>query len=191
MADRSKTVEENVPGEFFVDTTCIDCDACRQLAPAVFGDAPSTSRVHSQPRDESTRRAAEHALLACPVGAIGTRTKIDVRAALRDFPLILDNNVYFCGFNSARSYGGNSYFFTHAGGNWLIDSPRFTRNLVHRFTALGGIRYIFLTHRDDVADAAQYAKTFGSERIIHRYERSAQPDAERVLDGEEPITIAP
>lgn len=146
MADRSKTVEENVPGEFFVDATCIDCDACRQLAPTVFGDVPSTSRVHTQPSGESTRRDAEHALLACPVGAIGTHDKIDLRAALDDFPLLLDNNVYFCGFNSARSYGGNSYFFTHSGENRLIDAPRFTRHLVDRFTALGGIRYIFLTH---------------------------------------------
>ena len=39
MADRRRAVAENVPGDFFVDETCIDCDACRQLAPEVFADA--------------------------------------------------------------------------------------------------------------------------------------------------------
>ena len=33
MANFNKRVPENVPGEFFVDFTCIDCDTCRQLAP--------------------------------------------------------------------------------------------------------------------------------------------------------------
>ena len=37
MANAKKQVAENVPGDFFVDSTCIDCDACRQIAPAVFG----------------------------------------------------------------------------------------------------------------------------------------------------------
>ena len=37
MANPKKRVPENVPGDFFVDSTCIDCDTCRQIAPAVFG----------------------------------------------------------------------------------------------------------------------------------------------------------
>ena len=32
MANPKKRVPENVPGDFFVDSTCIDCDACRQIA---------------------------------------------------------------------------------------------------------------------------------------------------------------
>ncbi len=42
----------------------------------------------------------------------------------------------------------------------------------------GGVRTIFLTHRDDVADAHLYAKHFGAERIIHRQDAGAQKDAE-------------
>ena len=72
-----------------------------------------------------------------------------------------------------------------------IDSPRFVEHLARRFADLGGIRYIFLTHRDDVADADKYAARFGATRIIHRLERSAQPDAERLLDGFDPIELAP
>jgi hypothetical protein len=36
MANIKKRLPENVEGEFFVDSTCIDCDACRQLAPGTF-----------------------------------------------------------------------------------------------------------------------------------------------------------
>ena len=49
MANPKKRVPENVPGDFFVDSTCIDCDACRQIAPTVFGEAAETSFVKAQP----------------------------------------------------------------------------------------------------------------------------------------------
>lgn len=45
MANPNKRVPENAPGDFFVDSTCIDCDTCRQIAPQVFGEAPGTSFV--------------------------------------------------------------------------------------------------------------------------------------------------
>ena len=32
MANPKKRAPENVPGDFFVDSTCIDCDARRQIA---------------------------------------------------------------------------------------------------------------------------------------------------------------
>jgi len=104
--------------------------------------------------------------------------------------LTLEEPVSYCGFNSPKSYGGNSYFVRHPDGNWLIDSPKFLPRLVRRFEALGGIARIFLTHSDDVADADRYAKHFGGRRIIHRAELHAQPDAEIVLDGDKPASLA-
>ncbi len=56
---------------------------------------------------------------------------------------------------------------------------------------MGGIAYIFLTHSDDVAEAAKFAHQFSARRIIHRLELSSQPGAEIVIDGEEPLEIAP
>lgn len=49
MANPRKRVPENVAGDFFVDSTCIGCDACRQIAPSVFGEAAETSFVKAQP----------------------------------------------------------------------------------------------------------------------------------------------
>ncbi len=191
MANYSKQVPMNVPGDFFVDSTCIDCDACRQLAPGVFGEASDTSFVHSQPESPQERRSALHALLSCPTGSIGCLAGDDPKAAMDDFPMILEAPVFYCGFNSPKSYGGNSYFVQHARGNWLIDSPKFLPALVRQFERLGGIDHIFLTHRDDVADADKYARRFSARRVIHRHELVYQPDAETILDGFEPVELAP
>ena len=191
MADRRKRLPNNVDGEFFVDSTCINCDACRQLAPATFADSGDYSYVFAQPVDAASRRAALRALLACPTASIGAEDKAGARAAVEDFPMPIEDGVFYCGFNSEKSFGGNSYFVRHPEGNWLIDSPRYVEHLVRHFEQAGGVSRIFLTHSDDVADAAKYAARFGSRRIIHRLELSSQPEAEIVLDGKDPVRLAP
>jgi glyoxylase-like metal-dependent hydrolase (beta-lactamase superfamily II)/ferredoxin len=191
MATREQAVPENVPGAFFVDRTCIDCDTCRQLAPATFGETAEYSYVQLQPRTAAEKRAALQALIACPTGSIGGAVRGEPSEVVGDFPLPVADGVSYCGFCSRHSFGGSSYFVEHPDGNWLVDSPRFVEHLARRFAERGGIRYIFLTHRDDVADADRYAGRFGAERIIHRLELAAQPDAERVIDGFEPIELTP
>jgi glyoxylase-like metal-dependent hydrolase (beta-lactamase superfamily II) len=99
--------------------------------------------------------------------------------------------VYYCGLNSRKSFGATSYFMVHPKGNWLVDSPRFTPHLLRRFEAMGGIRYIILTHEDDVADAARFASHFGASRIIHCDDSPAQPEAEIQIDGVAPVVIEP
>jgi ferredoxin len=73
MADPNDRVPENVPGTYYVDTNCIDCDVCRDTSPANFtrADAPGYSFVFRQPRSDAERALCEEALLACPVEAIG------------------------------------------------------------------------------------------------------------------------
>ncbi len=183
MADFKKIVPQNVAGEFFVDSTCIDCDTCRQLAPAVFEDGGNTSFVQRQPKTPEEAQAAFRALLACPTGSIGTLHKNKASEIMDDFPLKIEDGVFYCGFNSPKSYGGNSYFIRHPEGNWLIDSPKFLPHLARKFGEAGGIRTIFLTHQDDVAEAAHYAEKFGSQRIIHEEDKDAQPGAEIIVKG--------
>ena len=64
MANLKKRVPENVPGDFFVDSTCIDCDACRQIASSVFGEAAETSFVKAQP--SRAPNGDKHCRLYCP-----------------------------------------------------------------------------------------------------------------------------
>ncbi len=193
MADPKKRLDTNVAGNFFVDATCINCDTCRQLAPRSFEEVGEFSAVTTQPDGDERLRQAYQALLACPVGSIGTERgdKARLKEAMSSFPLLLDGGVYYCGFNSEKSFGANSYLIQHPDGNWLIDSPRYIKHLVDAFERMGGIRYIFLTHEDDVADAAQYAARFGASRIIHRADAEAVPDAEWIVDGLETLSLAP
>lgn len=191
MADQKKRLPNNAVGEFFVDSTCIDCDTCRQLAPATFVEEGDFSVVRTQPAGVEDRRRAFQALVACPTGSIGAANPTEVRAAAQDFPMELETGVYYCGFNSEKSFGGNSYFVRHGEGNWLIDCPRWNLGLVKRLEELGGVSRIFLTHRDDVADCAAYARHFGAQRIIHREELAAQPESEIVMEGAEPLELAP
>lgn len=73
MADKSNKQPLNVPGKFFVDTECIDCDVCRQTAPNYFkaNEEDGYSYVYKQPETEQGREECEEALEACPVEAIG------------------------------------------------------------------------------------------------------------------------
>ena len=52
MAKLSRRLAGNVPGDFYVDDSCIDCDACRQIAPAVFREHGDLSIVYRQPSDD-------------------------------------------------------------------------------------------------------------------------------------------
>src|SRR5690349_21615539 len=102
MADRAKQVPENIPGEFFVDSTCIDCDTCRQLAPSNFAEAAEYSYVHHQPGTPAETRAALQALVACPTASIGAAQS--ARDAAHDFPMQVEAEVSYCGFASEKSF---------------------------------------------------------------------------------------
>ena len=193
MADPKQRLDTNVQGNFFVDATCINCDTCRQLAPDSFQEVGDCSAVTIQPEGDERLHQAYQALLACPVGSIGTQRsdKTRLQQAMSSFPLLIEGGVFYCGFNSEKSFGANSYFIRHSDGNWLVDSPRYVKHLVDALERMGGLRYIFLTHEDDVADAARYAARFGATRIIHRADAEAMPDAEWIVDGSDSIPLAP
>src|SRR4051794_18483766 len=107
MAGVRKKGAGNVGGGVFVGSTCIDCDACRQLAPRTFADAGEYSSVYRQPQNGAEEREAVRALLACPTGSIGTLHSNKAREVKHDFPLVLEEEVSYAGFNSPKSYGGN------------------------------------------------------------------------------------
>jgi glyoxylase-like metal-dependent hydrolase (beta-lactamase superfamily II)/ferredoxin len=191
MADSTLRLANNAPGDVFVDRTCIDCDTCQHLAPSVFDSAGGRSYVRRQPQSDDEIAAALRAVVACPVGAIGDERHRSLTGALAAFPLKIDGPVSDLGFHARSSYGATSYLLELPDGNWMIDSPRWNAGLTAAIGRRGGISTIFLTHRDDVADAARYARHFGAQRIIHTYERSAMPDAEIVIEGDDAVTCGP
>lgn len=73
MAEVDQKYEDNVPGVFYVDNTCIDCDACREAAPDNFNrnDDGGYSFLDKQPESEDEYQLCLDALDSCPVEAIG------------------------------------------------------------------------------------------------------------------------
>jgi glyoxylase-like metal-dependent hydrolase (beta-lactamase superfamily II)/ferredoxin len=187
MADARRRLPDNAAGEFFVDDTCIDCDTCRQIAPATFHDHGGQSSVHRQPAGDHERRRALQALVACPTASIGSAADPgEVAGAAASYPEPIDGDVWFCGFTSEKTYGGWSYLITRPearGGNVLVDSPRFTEPLARRLGDLGGIRLMVLTHRDDVGDHTAFARAFGCTRVMHAADGAGRLGVERVLTG--------
>lgn len=192
MAHLDQRRAENVSGDFYVDSSCIDCDTCRWMAPEVFTSAGEQSSVYHQPGNEIERRRSLQALLACPTASIGTIEKPkDIKDAQQSFPIPVAENVYHCGYHAQSSYGAASYIIKHPEGNILVDSPRFAPPLVKRLEEMGGIRYLYLTHRDDVADHQKYTAHFGCKRILHKDDIvSDTRDVEIQLTGTEPYQLA-
>jgi ferredoxin len=193
MAHLNQRRAQNVSGDFYVDSSCIDCDTCQWMVPEVFHEAGGQSAVYHQPISETERLRSLQALLACPTSSIGTvETPKDIKAAQQSIPILVEDNVYHCGYHSESSYAATSYFIQHPEGNVLVDSPRFAPPLVKRLEEMGGVRYMYLTHRDDVADHQKYAEHFGCKRILHSDDiTSGTRDVEMQLTGFEPIELAP
>ena len=73
MADASNRYEQNIQGKFYVDDQCIDCDLCRETAPANFkrDDDGGHSFVFKQPESAEGEGLCKEAMEGCPVEAIG------------------------------------------------------------------------------------------------------------------------
>jgi glyoxylase-like metal-dependent hydrolase (beta-lactamase superfamily II)/ferredoxin len=191
MANPRERLPDNAEGPFYVDRSCIDCDACRRIAPETFAEGSDHSFVARQPGDEAARRRALMALVACPTGSIGTVTRQDTASAVAAFPETVTEEVSFCGFTSRDSFGAWSYFVERPAGNVLVDSPRAVHRLLQELDRRGGVETMFLTHRDDVADHAAFARRFACRRVLHEADGSAgTAEVELMLRGTGPVALA-
>ncbi|AKG21986.1 MBL fold metallo-hydrolase [Calothrix sp. 336/3] len=191
MANVNLRRSHNIEGDFYVDSSCIDCDTCRWMAPQIFTQIDEQSAVYHQPDNTQERLAALQALLSCPTASIGTLSKPqDIKNAQETFPIPIENDVYHCGYHSEKSYAAASYFLQE--GNILVDSPRFTPPLVQRLEKLGGVKYMYLTHRDDIADHQKFAEHFHCQRILHQDDISTNTQTVEIkLSGKENFSLTP
>ena len=192
MANLQFRLPENVPGDFFIDSSCIDCDTCSQLAPRTFRDHGEQCSVYHQPETDDEIELALMALVACPTGSIGSTNKHDFQIGINRFPQLLEDNVYFCGFTSESSFGAWSYLIKRPaakGGNVLIDSPRFASRLVKRIETMNGVQRMLLTHQDDIADHQRFHRKFNCQRTMHAADGAHRLGMEQVIEGQEPFVL--
>ena len=181
--------------EFRINERCIDCGTCWTFDPDHFATGAGTAVVAHQPVGASSQRQALLALQACPVAAIETSRALQRTTPADGFPSWICSHaagdVFYCGWASQRSFGARSWLIQRADGNVMVDVPRWSAPLARRIQAMGGLAQIVLTHRDDVADHQRWAQAFACERWIHRGDADAAPSAEQVLEGQEPLELAP
>jgi len=156
MAKIQLSHQLNAPGSLFVDTTCIDCGTCFHLCPDIFQKAQDASFVKDQPQSLTEWGQAKAALISCPTNSLGVKSPSeDFRIASDGLPQLITDEIYYCGYTARSSFGASSYLIRRPDGNILVDSPRFHPHLVKKLEDLGGVAWLFLTHRDDVADHVQ------------------------------------
>lgn len=170
-------------GNFFVDSSCIDCDTCRWLAPETFARHGAQSAVHTQPESHAGRLRAAGAAVACPTGSIRTVAPVpeakDAAQSMFPLPVNEDKTVFYMGFTSEKTFAASSWLVITEETACLIDCPRFNSKLARRVDALlsemgrpgGSLDFIVLTHKDDVAGHSEWAKRYPSaKRVIHALE---------------------
>lgn len=71
-ADKVEKCKKNAPGPRYVDTQCIDCDVCQEIAPTLFKRDPDGgfAYVVHQPATAIEKKQYEEAKRSCPVQAI-------------------------------------------------------------------------------------------------------------------------
>jgi ferredoxin len=73
MADKASKQPENVPGPWYVDTTCTPCRVCLDEAPNLlkYNDDETAVFFFKQPENDEETAAAQRAMEVCPTLAIG------------------------------------------------------------------------------------------------------------------------
>ena len=73
MANKTDQWPQNATGKFYVDRTCIACDACCIAAPNNFKmhEEDGHAYLSKQPQSEAEEEQCKEAMDGCPVEAIG------------------------------------------------------------------------------------------------------------------------
>lgn len=170
-------------GDWFVDTRCIDCGTCREIAPGLFGEDSGLAVVRRQP-GSGEELDAWLAAQACPTTSIGTISRRPRPGRLYPREIQPGSGVFDLGYCSEDSFGASAWLVVRPAGNVLVDSPRFTEALARPLEELGGVAHVAFTHRDDVADGRRWAERFGARSWIHADDHSAAPWTTDVLTEE-------
>ncbi|MDC0678958.1 MBL fold metallo-hydrolase [Sorangium atrum] len=181
-------------GELFVTRKCCGAGTCRNYAPELLGEVAPASDLREgrrlsvlpgsyedgaftgvlrQPRSKEDLMAARTAAAACPFGAIKLKPgaararRGDLGSPWRGFPRPIEDHVWVIGQPSIKNFGAVSYFIERDGGGVLIDPPKPSEEVFRWLAEHGGVRWLFLTHRDHTNHHAEFASRFpGCRRII-------------------------
>jgi ferredoxin len=113
MATFQNRFPKNIPGKYYIDDQCTDCDLCRETAPNNIrrDDEMGMSYVYRQPTTPDEIAACEEGVGGCPTEAVGNDgDKYDWRTTpIRDWTTYSESlRPYLAGLPIARE--GGSFF---------------------------------------------------------------------------------
>ncbi len=73
MPNKDERWSDNVPGQYYVDKSCIFCNLCMEVAPEHFKESEDGDHdiVFKQPVSDEELSKCKEALEQCPVQSIG------------------------------------------------------------------------------------------------------------------------
>ncbi|HEY9621449.1 MAG TPA: MBL fold metallo-hydrolase [Crinalium sp.] len=74
-----------------------------------------------------------------------------------------------------HTLGGTAYFIQEASGNILVDSPPWDESVQSWISDQGGLRWLFITHRDGIHHVREIQQMFGCEVVIQEQEAYLLP----------------
>ncbi len=207
-------------GRLFVTRRCCGAATCRNVAPELLGAVAPAGEANGgppghrltvlpdsfeegaftgvlrQPRSQADLQAARSAVAACPFGALRleppSHTAVQkLGGPWRDWPQRLEENVWAVGHPSHKNFGALSYFIEREEGGVLIDPPKPSEELFKWLAEHGGIRFLFLTHRDHTHHHAEFAQRFpGCLRILGENDVNLRESEYRPATGDVEIKLS-
>ena len=189
---------ENAPGEFYVDESCIDCDTCRWMTPEVFTRTNYKSAVYQQPKsgDRDLQLSALQAAIACPTGSIHTQGAHELlKTAAESFPMKTEvEGVYYCGYTSPDTFAASSWLLETELGTVLVDCPRYSPLLAKKLKKMN-VRFLVMTHNDDVAGHQKWVDELGVTRVMHQADANRHQGTDKcemqLQDDQFPFELVP
>ena len=76
---------------------------------------------------------------------------------------------------SPLTFGGKGFLVAGPKYNVMVDTPACTDDVIRAVRVAGGLRYIFLSHRDEIGEVCALKQALGGAVILHRSEASLVP----------------
>ena len=89
-------------------------------------------------------------------------------------PQVIWNNIFAFPPNR-ETLGGTAYFIVENEANILIDCPAWDEVNQNYLNSVGGVRWLFLTHRGAIGKAREIQQAFGCEILIQEQEAYLLP----------------
>jgi glyoxylase-like metal-dependent hydrolase (beta-lactamase superfamily II) len=92
------------------------------------------------------------------------------------------DDVWHLGYPDFQPDHANRYFLKTASAGVLVDAPTYAEETASHIEKNGGLKFIFLTRKDEGLASLAYAKRFDAEIVVHGAEKAGLSGKVRTFD---------